>query len=710
MRKINLFKSKSNVKIFIIIEIIIFIAIISTVLFYTISMNDSETKAEKDLIEKSILNSFNQYGYIVNTLETFYRTFEEGEMTNSDLLSVLGEENIDELGIEFASIAPNDIHQIVYPEDDNNLVIGKTLTETVEAYLIGQYYSSDSEDRIFVMRSINNNVIVFAKSIIENNETVGSILLYVDYDKFSSKTISLFNNKIFDVALLDMNGSKLNGEGDGSYSEDSLSENGYNISLSLSLSKEYTNNKQLEIIIQIIAITVVGISSVAVTIYYYRKNKEFIDKLNDIAYKDQITNLNNRNKLEKDVNYLIKHDIQFHLSFARLDNMKYFSNIGTSIVSKESLLIVVKVIKENICNEAELYMYSDDIFVWISKHEDPKSIIQSSENILKIIEKPIKIQDSFYTLAMKIGLMSYPQDGKSFVDLIKKGDYITTDLNTELFNSLIVYNEYYDDKSLTIFDTENLVKELNINNFEVYVQPFVTTDSKEIIGFECLSRQFKINDLNIREIVTSLERSGRIKVFDYHILRTSFQYLLDVNKDYPNIFVSVNISPINLNHDLLYYITQLLEEFKINPENLVIEVLESESLNKNSDSIDIINSISNLGIKISVDDFGTGYSSLETISKLPLNFLKIDKSYFINVKKDSFEQILLLSLVQIGEKVGYKLIAEGIETQKQFDHVKKLGYQICQGFFFYKAMEFNTAVSLLKLQEKDHKNEADNIS
>ena len=153
MLKGSFIKSKSIVRTIVVIEIIIFVMIISFVLFRTISINDSEAKTEKDLIEKSVLNSFNQYGYIVSTLETFYRTFEEGEMTNSDLLSVLGEENIDDLGIEFASIAPNDIHQIVYPESQNDLVVGKTLTETVEAYLIGQYYSSDSQGRIFVMRS-----------------------------------------------------------------------------------------------------------------------------------------------------------------------------------------------------------------------------------------------------------------------------------------------------------------------------------------------------------------------------------------------------------------------------------------------------------------------------------------------------------------------------------------------------------------------------
>lgn len=702
MLKVSFIKSKLNVKIIVIAEIIIFVMIISTVLFRTITINNSESKAEKDLIEKSILNSFNQYGYIVSTLETFYRTFEEDEMTNSDLLSVLGEENIETLGIEFASIAPNDIHQIIYPEDETNLVIGKTLTETVEAYLIGQYYSSDSEGRIFVMRSINNNVIVFAKSIVENNIEVGSVLLYVDYEIFNSKTISLFNNKIFDIALLDINNSKLSGVGDGSYYDKSFSEDGFNISLSLALSKDYTRNKQIEIISQVISIAIVGIASVSLTIYYYRKNKEFISKLNNIAYKDQITNLNNRNKLEKDVNYLIKNDIPFNLSFARLDNMKYFSNMGSSIVSKESLLIIMNIIKSNLSKEVDLYLYSDDIFVWISKDEDTKVIKNECEEILKVIEKPIKIQESFYSLAMKIGLMSYPKDGNSFMDLIKKGDYVTTDLNAEMYNSLIVYNEFYDEKSLTIFDTENLVKELNVDNFEVYVQPFVTTKTKEIIGFECLSRQFKINDLGIREIVTSLERSGRIKVFDYHVLRTAFQYLIEINIKHPDIFVSVNISPINLNHDLKYYINQLLEEFKINPHNLVIEVLESENINKNSGSIDIINSISELGIRISIDDFGTGYSSLETISKLPLNFLKVDKSYFINMKQDSFEQILLLSLVQIGEKVGYELIAEGIETQKQFEHVKKLGYHICQGFFFHKAMEFDTAIILLQ-QQKENK-------
>ena len=530
MLKGSFIKSKSIVRTIVVIEIIIFVMIISFVLFRTISINDSEAKTEKDLIEKSVLNSFNQYGYIVSTLETFYRTFEEGEMTNSDLLSVLGEENIDDLGIEFASIAPNDIHQIVYPESQNDLVVGKTLTETVEAYLIGQYYSSDSQGRIFVMRSFSKNVIVFAKSIKENDIEIGSVLLYVDYDIFNSKTISLFNNKVFDIALLDINDSKLSGIGDGSYYIESFSENGFNISLSLELSQDYMSNYRLEILTQLISIALVGISSVALTIYYYRKNKEFISELNNVAYVDQITKLHNRNKLEKDVNYLVSNDIEFSLSFARLDNMKYFSNVGSSLVSKESLLKVVTVIKENINKDVDLYLYSDDIFVLISKGEDTELIKKECNNILKIIENPIKIQDSFYTLAMKIGLMSYPKDGNSFVDLIKKGDYITTDLNVEMYNSLIVYNEYYDEKTMTIFDTENLVKELDISNFEVYIQPFVKTTSKTIIGFECLSRQFKINDLDIREIVTSLERSGRIKVFDYHILRTSFQYLMKINK------------------------------------------------------------------------------------------------------------------------------------------------------------------------------------
>ncbi len=227
---------------------------------------------------------------------------------------------------------------------------------------------------------------------------------------------------------------------------------------------------------------------------------------------------------------------------------------------------------------------------------------------------------------------------------------------------------------------------LTKNEFLLYYQPQYSLGTGEIIGVEALIR-WQHPDLGLvvpAKFIPLAEECGLIQPIGEWVLRTACQQMQAwLDDDLPLRHIAVNVSGLQFQrHDLLTTLKQVLDESGLNPKHLELEITEGYIMQKTEPAIKMLDEIKQLGISISVDDFGTGYSSLSYLKRLPLDKLKIDKSFVRDIPDDPNDEAITRAIVALGQSLQLKVIAEGIETEAQKQFLKTIGCDEGQGYLY----------------------------
>lgn len=240
-----------------------------------------------------------------------------------------------------------------------------------------------------------------------------------------------------------------------------------------------------------------------------------------------------------------------------------------------------------------------------------------------------------------------------------------------------------------------------LDNDEMFVvfQPKVRLMDNEIDGFEALLRwnSTEIGLVSPSEFIPIAESTRLIIPIGKFVLREVFikiKYLL--LEGYDNFKIAVNLSEIQLREgDLLEYFKLLIEEFNISPKYIEFEITESMIMKSVDRNIDYLMQIKNLGSSIALDDFGTGYSSLNHLTKLPIDVLKIDRSFVIDMTQNEKSRYIVEKIIQLSHKLGITVVAEGVEEKEQVDCLKKLECDTVQGYYYSKPENFENVINML---------------
>lgn len=240
-----------------------------------------------------------------------------------------------------------------------------------------------------------------------------------------------------------------------------------------------------------------------------------------------------------------------------------------------------------------------------------------------------------------------------------------------------------------------------IQSKEVYVkyQPQFDINCNRVIGFEALMRinSSRLGTLTPTEFIPIAEESGLIVELGEWILREACSFtksLLD--QGYAPFTVSVNISPVQINRPgFITSLEKILNETKLPPELLDLEITETTFVSSMVDATILLNQIQSLGVKISLDDFGTGYSSLNYLTNMPINSLKIDKSFIDNIYKNEKDSCIAEAIIQLAHSIEIKVIAEGVETESQLTLLKSKKCDIVQGFIYSQPLLPSALIRLL---------------
>ncbi len=437
--------------------------------------------------------------------------------------------------------------------------------------------------------------------------------------------------------------------------------------------------------------------------------KEYEQKLEFLAYHDQLTGLKNRLSLKKRVEELNRseNEIKYALLFVDVDNFKYINDtMGHSFGDKLLISISERLIGIQ-KNYSIVYRIGGDEFIILVEHYNKKDEIEKiAVNTLKAFKSHFEVGGmSLYTTA-SIGVSIFPEHGQDTETLLKNADIAVYKAKETGRNRIVFYNEPMNEAIAERMKFEKyLRKALDNSEFELYFQPQIDISSGKISGFEALIR-WRNSELGFvfpQKFIGIAEETHLIIPIGEWVLKTALHFLNKLNKlGYGDLNISVNISMLQLlQDDFVDMVIENIERERLHPRQVELEITESILMESYEVIAGKLKQLRTLGVKIALDDFGKGYSSLNYLRQLPITTLKIDKSFVDTISMRDKNKSLTDLIVKIGRSMDLCVIAEGVETQEQMDYLIKHRCHKIQGYLFSKPVP--EAEVLRKIEEQYNK-------
>lgn len=437
------------------------------------------------------------------------------------------------------------------------------------------------------------------------------------------------------------------------------------------------------------------------------KSKKQNEELQYMAYYDTLTGLYNRNYFVRVLSEWIRNAENDNESIAVMcldfDNFKKI-NDGLGLVAGDELVQSFGLFLRDMLDDRMIAAHvNDDTFYMAIKNPIGKHSVDYLFNqVLKRLEKPFRLlggHEIYITLCA--GVAEYPETATNCLELINCAEVVmfrAKELGTNQLKyfEAPIYKDFLDNVNL-----ENRLKEaISMNRFILYYQPQYDSKSGDLRGVEALIRWKDENGKLISpgSFIPLAEKSGLIIPIGSWVLEEGIKKYSEWRKKYDcNMVLSLNISALQYKRpDFVNNLFDLLERYQVNPKDIELEITESVLIDDFDQVVEKLHVIKDYGIKISLDDFGTGFSSLSYLKGLPIDTLKIDKSFIDTVIDDESTQVITESIVSMVKKLGYETVAEGVETKEQYEYLKKIECDNIQGFLLGKPMPEEELVMLME--------------
>lgn len=441
-----------------------------------------------------------------------------------------------------------------------------------------------------------------------------------------------------------------------------------------------------------------------------RKNAE--EQMLFMAYHDQLTNLPNRvyfmHEMQKLIDTSKDTSNESAVIFIDIDN---FNSVNDSFGHRYGdvlLKIVSELIKFCVKDYGMVARIGEDDFLILI----PNIISMTHlKNIIKLIsesfENPFEVLDVQTYVTVSMGISVFKEKGSDIDQILKNVDIALHEAKLQGKNNYI----FYDDKLGCDIDRKKKIENelqnaLEKDEFEIYYQPQVDMDYNKIRGLEALLRWKSPEFGNVppSEFIPIAEESGLIyKIGEWVLVKACLQAKEWKEKGYFFDTISVNISPKQMkNRYFLNLINRVLEDSKLDPKYLEIEITEGTLINSVEEKSKLLQELVNQNIKVSIDDFGTGYSSLNYLTALPISTLKIDKSFIDKICKDNKSRSIIECIIELSKKLNYNVIAEGVESLEQKELLKKMGCNYIQGYYYSKPLPASMIEDILNDMEASY--------
>ncbi|MEJ5278799.1 EAL domain-containing protein [Pseudomonas sp. MYb541] len=429
-------------------------------------------------------------------------------------------------------------------------------------------------------------------------------------------------------------------------------------------------------------------------------------KVSHLLQYDALTELPNSTLLGDRLTQAIalgrRHDTQLAVIFIGLDRFKRINNalgypVGDEVLQQVSQSLVAAVRKSD-----SVFRYGSDEFVILLQDvQHPQQSQHVAQKILNAVSATRHVAGHDLSITASLGISIYPNDSGTAVELIKHAE---TAMHTSKERGSDCFSFYTDDMNHRAQHRQNLEsairQALEREEFELHYQPKLDLKSGRIVGAEALIRWFQPRSgwVSPADFIPVAEDSGLIVRLTQWVLRQACEQAQAWRAmGLAPLCISVNISAIDFRQrDFVDNLATLLKQTGLPPTQLELEITESVLMQNVDETVEILNRIKAMGVRLALDDFGTGYSSLSYLRRFPIDVLKIDQSFVHGLKVNSQDEQLISAIIGMGKSLDLNIIAEGVETVEQLKFLQTQRCEEGQGYLFSKAVPSKDFARLLQ--------------
>ncbi|MBP1559672.1 MAG: EAL domain-containing protein [Oscillospiraceae bacterium] len=433
---------------------------------------------------------------------------------------------------------------------------------------------------------------------------------------------------------------------------------------------------------------------------HIKKTEQNEKRLHTLSATDPLTGLNNRRSVMAYVNGKIEAKEPFSLLFFDLDNFKNINDTMGHACGDAILCEAARRWTEISDENVYIGRIGGDEFAMIASGKSDEEINEFAGKCLRVLSEKICTEKCDYYAACSVGTARFPQDGTDCESLFRFADTAMYKAKNNGKNQICFFDSNMLSEIHNEMKLETEIRDaLKYNRFYLVFQPQFEADTKHLRGFETLLRLKDKDGTPIppSSFIPVAEKSGLILDVDRWVLRHAMQSFSEQTSGSSNFIVSVNVSARHITDcGFADELKGLLDETGFPAEMLEVEVTESCFISSIDEAISSLLKIKALGVKIALDDFGTGYASLSYLQRLPIDLLKIDKSFIDDMTERDDSGNFVEAIISIGHMFHCKVISEGVEQDSQLETLKKLKCDYIQGYIWGKPQERSNAIQLIK--------------
>lgn len=428
------------------------------------------------------------------------------------------------------------------------------------------------------------------------------------------------------------------------------------------------------------------------------------------SHHDALTQLPNRILLMEKITHAVSYcelneSCQVAILFVDLDHFKKINDTCGHHRGDEILCNIAKRLRDCLRGHDTLARFGGDEFVLVlEKITNPKVASDVANRVLESMSKSVVIEDHKFHISASIGISLFPADDNAPQELVRKANMAMYQAKDAGRNSIRFFDQPLEELALREISLEYKIhKAIENSEFTLVYQPKVSGKDYSIQGFEALLRWQPEGQAPISpvEFIPVAEKSGLIKHIGDWVLKKTCEQIQDWRgKGFEDFAISINLSTKEvLEKGFSEKISSTLNRYNI-PENMLeVEITETALMQDLSAAQKTLGEIQALGVKISLDDFGTGYSSLSYLQNLPIDYLKIDKSFVLGLDSNAHSSAIALSIITLGHNLNIKIVAEGAENLESVNILSKNKCDLIQGYYFYRPLPAQDAEDLLTTQK-----------
>lgn len=426
------------------------------------------------------------------------------------------------------------------------------------------------------------------------------------------------------------------------------------------------------------------------------------------AYHDALTGLPNRVLAQDRLSVAIAHakreGARVVILSLDVDNFKKINDSLGHSLGDELIQKVAARLKDHCLDADTVARLGGDEFLILLEHvEDEREAVDLAERVLRAFDAPFYVGERELLVTTSIGVTMYPDDGTEAGVLMGNADMAMYQSKARGKNSYFLFTQEVNARISRRLEMENdMRRALKNKEFTVYFQPKVEIATEEVVGMEALVRWNKGDGTVVSpaDFIPLAEETGLIVPLGEFVLEASCRAMQVFDGvGCSNISVAVNLSPIQFEQgDLVEMILSNLERNGLAPSKLELEITESTLMTDVEASIAKLNRLVEYGISIAIDDFGTGHSSLYYLKNLPINVLKIDRSFIRDITADDSDAQIVKTIVLMAHSLGISTVAEGVEEEEQLELLKSFNCELIQGYYYSRPLPLEEVIGYL--QEK----------